>query len=89
MGIFAGLTFGGALGMDRGMHRLRESLPRDSHLLSIIHENDNLKQQQQETLFSGPVDAADESTGVEDLLSPHDDSLQELEIIENQLLIEE
>ncbi|KAI7872630.1 uncharacterized protein EV154DRAFT_487536 [Mucor mucedo] len=60
LGTFAGLAFGGALGMDRGMHRLRESLPRDSHLLTIIHENDKLKQQRQETLFSGPID--EEST---------------------------
>lgn len=82
MGTFAGLAFGGALGMDRGMHRLRESLPRDSHLLSLIHENDKLKQQQQqETLFSGPVDAADGSTGVEELITL-DEFPQQIEMAE-------
>jgi hypothetical protein len=65
VGTFTGLACGGALGMDKGMHKLRESLPKDSQLLSIIHENDLLKkqQQQQETLFSGPI-----TEDIEDLI---------------------
>lgn len=63
MGTFAGLTCGGVLGMDKGMHKLRESLPKDSRLLQIIHENDQLKQQQtQETLFSGPIISSEEES---------------------------
>ncbi|KAI8047807.1 uncharacterized protein B0P05DRAFT_481300 [Gilbertella persicaria] len=53
LGTFTGLTLGGILGMDRGMRQLRESLPVNSHLLTLIHENDQLKK---ETLLNGPTD---------------------------------
>ncbi|KAI7903013.1 uncharacterized protein BX663DRAFT_509230 [Cokeromyces recurvatus] len=43
LGTFIGLVLGGILGMDRGMHKLRKSLPENSELLAIIHENDQLK----------------------------------------------
>ncbi|KAG0182243.1 hypothetical protein DFQ29_005126 [Apophysomyces sp. BC1021] len=43
LGTFTGLTLGGALGMDNGMQKLRESLPADSQLLAIIRDNDRLK----------------------------------------------
>ncbi|KAG0173372.1 hypothetical protein DFQ28_000285 [Apophysomyces sp. BC1034] len=43
VGTFTGLTLGGALGMDNGMQKLRESLPADSQLLAIIRDNDRLK----------------------------------------------
>ncbi|KAI8997066.1 hypothetical protein BDB01DRAFT_769698 [Pilobolus umbonatus] len=43
LGIFGGLVCGGALGMDKGMHKLRDTLPADSQLLSIIRSNDELK----------------------------------------------
>ncbi|KAI8096138.1 hypothetical protein BDF21DRAFT_328616 [Thamnidium elegans] len=57
LGTFTGLAFGGALGMDRGMHKLRESLPNDSRLLAIIRQNDDLRQKElQETLFSGRLE---------------------------------
>lgn len=53
VGTFTGLIFGGALGMDRGMHKLRETLPKESHLLQIIHENDNVRKRKlEETLFN-------------------------------------
>lgn len=43
--------------MDRGMHKLRESLPDDSRLLAIIRQNDDLRQKElQETLFSGRLE---------------------------------
>ncbi|CEP19388.1 hypothetical protein [Parasitella parasitica] len=61
LGTFAGLTCGGVLGMDKGMHKLRESLPKESRLLEIIHENDQLRQQQQqETLFSKPTSSSEQ-----------------------------
>ncbi|GAA5817059.1 hypothetical protein MFLAVUS_010596 [Mucor flavus] len=57
LGAFTGLAFGGGLGMDRGMHKLRESLPSDSRLLAIIRQNDDLRQKElQETLFSGRLE---------------------------------
>jgi hypothetical protein len=98
VGTFAGLTCGGVLGMDKGMHKLRESLPKDSRLLQIIHENDQLKQQQtQETLFSGPI-ISDEDKENSSLFN--DDSINELqnditktdtqlEPIENQLALDD
>ncbi|KAI8380874.1 hypothetical protein BD560DRAFT_387431 [Blakeslea trispora] len=49
LGSFTGLALGGLLGMDRGMRQLRNSLPADSHLLALIHENDQLHKR--ETLF--------------------------------------
>ncbi|KAK4519120.1 Topoisomerase 1-associated factor 1 [Mucor velutinosus] len=76
LGTFAGLTCGGVLGMDKGMHKLRESLPKDSHLLKIIHENDQLKQQAQETLFSGPIA---QSTEQQDTSLFNDDAMQQLQ----------
>ena len=54
MGTFTGLTLGGLLGMDRGMRQLRNSLPADSHLLALIHENDQLHKR--ETLFNDKQD---------------------------------
>jgi hypothetical protein len=91
VGIFSGLVFGGALGMDRGMRTLRESLPKDSQLLRIIHENDDLKKQQ-ETLFSGPIDSAPaeiESEGPEDLLAAtQSEEAPELDLLETQLLLD-
>lgn len=103
VGTFAGLTFGGALGMDRGMHRLRESLPKDSQLLAIIHENDALKEKiQQETLFGGgnssttaTIDSSSNSDeGAVDLFSEdpskENDSLNsQLDVIETQLLLDD
>ena len=98
MGTFAGLTCGGVLGMDKGMHKLRESLPKDSRLLQIIHENDQLKQQQtQETLFSGPIISNEDK---ENSSLFNDDSINELqnditrtdthlEPIENQLALDD
>ncbi|KAF1804774.1 hypothetical protein V8B55DRAFT_1497286 [Mucor lusitanicus] len=77
LGTFAGLTCGGVLGMDKGMHKLRESLPTDSHLLKIIHENDQLKQQAQETLFSGPITPPPSTT--EDTSLFDDDAVQQLQ----------
>jgi hypothetical protein len=90
VGTFTGLAFGGALGMDRGMHKLRESLPKDSQLLAIIHENDELKQRQlQETLFSGPITEGD-SSSPEDLFESSSEEPQEkLDIIETQLLLDD
>lgn len=96
MGTFAGLTFGGALGMDRGMHRLRESLPKESQLLSIIRENDELKEKlQQETLFGGGNSNTliDSDEGAEDLFavdsSKEDDVSSQLDVIETQLLLDD
>ncbi|KAI9478510.1 MAG: hypothetical protein EXX96DRAFT_571184 [Benjaminiella poitrasii] len=43
LGTFAGVVLGGILGMDKGMHKLRTSLPDNSGLLAIIHENDQVK----------------------------------------------
>lgn len=63
--------------MDKGMHKLRESLPTDSHLLKIIHENDQLKQQAQETLFSGPITPPPSTT--EDTSLFDDDAVQQLQ----------
>lgn len=83
VGTFAGLTCGGVLGMDKGMHRLRESLPKDSHLLKIIHENDQLKQHAQETLFSGPS-AEQQQQQQQDALLFSDDDVQ-LEMVQDQL----
>ncbi|GAN06058.1 hypothetical protein MAM1_0110c05535 [Mucor ambiguus] len=97
VGTFAGLTCGGVLGMDKGMHKLRESLPRDSHLLKIIHENDQLKQQAQETLFGGPIRSSTEDQ--QDTSLFNDDAVQQLqddtttstqlEMIEDQLAMDD
>ncbi|KAL0095731.1 hypothetical protein J3Q64DRAFT_1711198 [Phycomyces blakesleeanus] len=46
LGFFTGLTLGGALGMNKGMQTLRASLPSDSGLLTLIHEHDEIKQQE-------------------------------------------
>lgn len=98
MGTFAGLTCGGVLGMDKGMHKLRESLPKDSHLLKIIHENDQLKQQAQERLFSGPIThdtATEQDTSLfndEAIHQLQDDtttSSAQLELIEDQLALDD
>ncbi|EPB91564.1 hypothetical protein HMPREF1544_01486 [Mucor circinelloides 1006PhL] len=98
LGTFAGLTCGGVLGMDKGMHKLRESLPKDSHLLKIIHENDQLKQQAQERLFSGPIThdtATEQDTSLfndEAIHQLQDDtttSSAQLELIEDQLALDD
>ncbi|CAO3599881.1 unnamed protein product [Absidia cylindrospora] len=44
LGTFTGLAFGGLLGMSQGMQKVRQGLPRDSPLLAIIMENEQLKQ---------------------------------------------
>lgn len=67
---FTGLTLGGALGMDRGMHKLRESLPPNSTLLQVIRENDELKK---ETLLSGPIKQQESTADLQ------------MELIEDQL----
>ncbi|EIE91254.1 hypothetical protein RO3G_15965 [Rhizopus delemar RA 99-880] len=43
LGVNIGILFGGLLGTNRGMNKLREGLPEDSKILSIIHELDELK----------------------------------------------
>ncbi|KAL1935472.1 hypothetical protein VTP01DRAFT_4612 [Rhizomucor pusillus] len=55
MGFFTGLALGTAMGMNKGMRTLRNSLPQDSELRRLIHANDQLRkeaillsQQQQE-----------------------------------------
>lgn len=72
------------------MHKLRESLPRDSRLLAIIQENDQLKRRTEETLFSGPITTTDDNTGAQDLLVD-DASVQDtqIELIESQLLLDD
>ena len=84
--------------MDKGMHKLRESLPKDSHLLKIIHENDQLKQQAQETLFSGPITEQQQQQQQDTSLFNDDDMQQlqddattstQLEMIEDQLALED
>ncbi|KAI8879300.1 hypothetical protein K501DRAFT_226936 [Backusella circina FSU 941] len=52
LGTFTGLAFGGIMGMDKGMHKLRESLPTDSRLLAIIRENDKLKAEENTEIIS-------------------------------------
>ena len=97
MGTFAGLTCGGVLGMDKGMHKLRESLPKDSRLLQIIHENDQLKQQQtQETLFSGPIISNEEESSslfnddsINQLQNDITATDTQLELIEDQLALDD
>lgn len=97
MGTFAGLTCGGVLGMDKGMHKLRESLPKDSRLLQIIHENDQLKQQQtQETLFSGPIISNEEEgsslfndDSINQLQNDITTTDTQLELIEDQLALDD
>ncbi|ORZ24530.1 hypothetical protein BCR42DRAFT_403131 [Absidia repens] len=44
LGTFTGLAFGGLLGMSQGMQKVRQGLPRESPLLAIIMENEQLKQ---------------------------------------------
>ncbi|KAI8391446.1 uncharacterized protein BYT42DRAFT_556871 [Radiomyces spectabilis] len=44
LGFFTGLALGAFLGADRGMQKMREGLPPDSRLLSIIHEVDAAKE---------------------------------------------
>lgn len=55
VGFFTGLALGTAMGMNKGMRTLRNSLPQDSELRRLIHANDQLRkeaillsQQQQE-----------------------------------------
>ncbi|CAO3636337.1 unnamed protein product [Cunninghamella blakesleeana] len=52
LGTFTGLAFGGLLGMSQGMRKLKDGLPIDSPLLSIIKENDQLKQQKMDETLS-------------------------------------
>lgn len=83
--------------MDRGMRTLRQQLPQDSHLLQLIHANDEIKkqqQQQQETLFSGPpiTVVPDEESSAQDLLADTTDTttppVEELDLLETQLLLD-
>lgn len=76
------------------MHKLRESLPQNSKLLEIIHENDQLKRQMSdETLFSGPVTTStnEDDIGVQDLLLDDDTASQQtqIELIESQLTLDD
>ncbi|SAM08812.1 hypothetical protein [Absidia glauca] len=48
IGTFTGLAFGGLVGMSQGMQKVRQGLPRDSPLLAIIMENEQMKQEELE-----------------------------------------
>ncbi|KAI9272446.1 hypothetical protein BY458DRAFT_435461 [Sporodiniella umbellata] len=43
VGVNVGAIFGGLLGTNRGMNKLREGLPEDSKILSMIHQLDDIK----------------------------------------------
>jgi hypothetical protein len=74
--------------MDKGMHKLRESLPRDSRLLAIIHENDQLKRQTEETLFSGPITTNNTGTSGS-LLDDASAEDPQLELIQSHLNLDD
>jgi hypothetical protein len=40
------------MGMNKGMHKLKESLPADSRLLAIIRENEKLKAEENTEIIS-------------------------------------
>ncbi|KAI8099433.1 uncharacterized protein BX664DRAFT_321235 [Halteromyces radiatus] len=56
LGTFTGLAFGGLLGMSQGMKKIRQELPKDSQLLSIIEENEQLKREEMNQSLGNVLD---------------------------------
>ncbi|KAI9029960.1 hypothetical protein CLU79DRAFT_733419 [Phycomyces nitens] len=78
LGFFTGLTLGGALGMNKGMQTLRSSLPSDSGLLTLIHDHDQIKQQELQELLQSSEDMSSSELSIED-----NEPLATLDIIES------